>query len=114
SASRVSPVHPRDGGSLERTSSLGGNMKAILVSVGSLILGISLIQLANGYVGTLVGIRLAAAEVEPVITGVVTSAFFVGYAAGAVLCTRLIYGSAHIRAFAAFAALVAAAVLAQS
>jgi MFS family permease len=89
-------------------------MKATLASVGSLILGISLIQLANGYIGTLVGIRLAAAEVEPVITGLVTSAFFVGYAAGAVLCNRLIYRAGHIRAFAAFAALVAAAVLAQS
>src|SRR5215475_12708870 len=89
-------------------------MGVILASVGSLILGISLIQLANGYIGTLVGIRLAAAEVEPVITGVVTSAFFVGYAVGAVLCNRLIYRAGHIRAFAAFAAVVAAAVLAQS
>jgi MFS family permease len=83
----------------------------ILANVGSLILGISLIQLANGYIGTLVGIRLAAAEVEPVVTGLVTSAYFVGYAAGAVLCHRLIYRAGHIRAFAALAAIVAAAVL---
>jgi len=34
-------------------------MTGIVTAVGSLILGISLIQLANGYIGTLIGIRLA-------------------------------------------------------
>jgi len=86
-------------------------MTAIFATVGSLILGISLIQLANGYIGTLVSIRLAAAHVEPVVTGLVTSGFFFGYAAGAVLCHRLIYRAGHIRAFAAFSAIVAAGVL---
>src|SRR5215470_16775457 len=40
-------------------------MGGILATVASLILSISLIQLANGYIGTLIGIRLAAAHVEP-------------------------------------------------
>ena len=71
-------------------------MPAIVAAVGSLILGISLIQLANGYIGTLIGIRLAAASVEPVVTGIVTSAYFAGYAAGAVLCHRLIERAGHI------------------
>ncbi len=86
-------------------------MPAIIAAVGSLILGISLIQLANGYIGTLIGIRLAAASVEPVVTGIVTAAYFAGYTAGAVLCHRLIERAGHIRAFAAFAGMVAAAVL---
>ena len=85
-------------------------MSPMFTAVGSLILGISLIQLANGYVGTLIGIRLAE-EVEPVVAGVVTSAYFAGYATGAVFCPRLIDRIGHIRAFAAFAALVAAAFL---
>jgi hypothetical protein len=76
----------------------------ILAAVGSLILGISMIQLANGYVGTLVGIRLAIAQIEPIVAGVVTGAYFAGYAAGAVLCHRLIGRVGHIRASAAFAA----------
>jgi MFS family permease len=86
-------------------------MAGILAAVGSLILGISLIQLANGYVGTLIGIRLAAAHVEPIVAGIVTSAYFAGYAAGAILCNRLIGRTGHIRAFAAFAGLVTVAFL---
>jgi MFS family permease len=86
-------------------------MAGIAAAVGSLILGISLIQLANGYIGTLIGIRLAEAHVDPVVTGIVTSAYFAGYALGAALCHRLIGRAGHIRAFAALAALVAAAFL---
>jgi MFS family permease len=86
-------------------------MSAILAAVGSLILGISLIQLANGYMGTLIGVRLGAANLEPVVTGLITSAYFAGYATGALLCRRLIERAGHIRAFAAFAALVAASIL---
>jgi MFS family permease len=86
-------------------------MSAILAAVGSLILGISLIQLANGYIGTLISVRLGAAHLEPVITGIITSAYFAGYATGALLCHRLIERAGHIRAFAAFSALVAASIL---
>jgi MFS family permease len=86
-------------------------MGGIFAAVGSLILGISLIQLANGYIGTLIGVRLAAEHIEPVVAGIVTSAYFAGYAAGAVLCNRLIDRTGHIRAFSAFAALVTAALL---
>ena len=86
-------------------------MTGLFAAVGSLVVAISLIQLANGYMGTLISIRLAGAQVEPLITGIVTSAYFVGYAAGAATCHRLIGRAGHIRAFAAFAALVAAAFL---
>ena len=89
-------------------------MAGTLTAVGSLILSISLIQLANGYIGTLIGIRLAAAHIEPVIAGIITSAYFAGYAAGAVLCNRLIDRTGHIRAFAAFAALVTVTLLGYS
>jgi MFS family permease len=86
-------------------------MVDVLTAVGSLVLGISLVQLANGYVGTLIGIRLAVAHVEPIMAGIVTSAFFAGYAVGAVFCNRLINRAGHIRAFAAFAGLVTATLL---
>jgi len=86
-------------------------MAGILTAVGSLILGISLIQLANGYIGTLIGIRLATAQVDPLVTGIVTAAYFAGYTVGAAFCQRLIGRAGHIRAFSAFAAVTAAAVL---
>jgi MFS family permease len=79
--------------------------------LGSLIIGISLIQLANGYTGTLIGIRLGAATLAPIVAGIVMSAYFAGYATGAVLCGPLIDRVGHIRAFAALSAIVAAALL---
>jgi MFS family permease len=87
------------------------DIAGILAAVGSLVLGISLIQLANGYIGTLIGIRLALAHIDPVVVGCVTSAYFVGYVAGAELCNRLIERTGHIRAFSAFSALITAALL---
>ena len=86
-------------------------MDRIFAAQGSLILGISLVQLVNGYMGTLVGIRVASAGAAPLETGIVTSAFFFGYAIGSVLCKGIIQRSGHIRAFAAFAAAVAIAIL---
>ncbi len=86
-------------------------MYQILAAQGSLILGISLVQLVNGYMGTLVGLRLASAGTEAMRTGIVTSAFFFGYAIGSVLCKEIIQRSGHIRAFAAFAAMVAIGIL---
>ncbi|MBA4098664.1 MAG: MFS transporter [Rhodospirillum sp.] len=86
-------------------------MGRILAAQGSLIIGISLVQLVNGYMGTLVGIRLASAGTDAFVTGIVTSAFFCGYVTGSILCKVVIQNSGHIRAFAAFAATVAIAVL---
>jgi MFS family permease len=86
-------------------------MYQILAAQGSLILGISLVQLVNGYMGTLVGIRISSAGTDALATGIVTSAFFFGYAIGSVLCKHVIQRSGHIRAFASFAALVAIAIL---
>lgn len=86
-------------------------MRRIFAAQGSLILGISLVQLVNGYMGTLVGVRVAAAQADPLQTGIVTSAFFFGYAIGSVLCKGIIQRSGHIRAFSAFAAAVAIGVL---
>lgn len=86
-------------------------MVGIIAAVGSLILGISLVQLANGYTGTLIGIRLATARLDPLVIGIITSAYFAGYVAGAVLCHRLIGRIGHIRAFAACGGILSAAIL---
>ncbi|HVM82408.1 MAG TPA: MFS transporter [Candidatus Binatia bacterium] len=86
-------------------------MRRAFASQASLIVGISLVQLVNGYMGTLVGIRLAAAGTDAVGTGIVSSAFFLGYAVGSVRSKAIIQRAGHIRAFAAFAALVAFAIL---
>jgi MFS family permease len=86
-------------------------MFRIFAAQGSLILGISLVQLVNGYMGTLVGLRLSSGGTEAMTTGIVTSAFFFGYAIGSVRCKAIIQRSGHIRAFATFAATVAIGIL---
>src|SRR4030095_14645104 len=53
-------------------------------------------------------------NLEPVVTGFVTSAYFAGYATGALLCHRLIERAGHIRALSAFAALLGAALPSQA
>jgi|SRR5688572_11646107 len=88
-----------------------GKTTAVLWSEAPLIAGISLIQLVNGYIGTLIGVRLGSAGVEPLAIGIVTFGFFVGYVIGSLLCDRLIQRTGHIRAFSTFAAIEAISIL---
>jgi MFS family permease len=88
-----------------------GKTTAVLRSEAPLIAGISLIQLVNGYIGTLIGLRLVAAGVDPLAIGIVTSGFFIGYVIGSLLCDRLIQRTGHIRAFSTFAAIEAISIL---
>jgi MFS family permease len=75
--------------------------------IGELIIAASLIQLANGFFGTFVSLRVAIENFEA--AGLVLSAYFAGFTLGALRCGKIIERVGHIRAFAAFAGLVAAA-----
>jgi MFS family permease len=75
--------------------------------IGTIVAATSLIQLANGFFGTLVSLRVA---IESFSTpGLVLSAYFAGFTLGALRCGRMIERIGHIRAYAAFAGSVAAA-----
>lgn len=52
---------------------------AALFTIGTTILGIALVQLANGYLGTLVSMSTASAGFAPAITGIVLAAYYGGY-----------------------------------
>jgi MFS family permease len=78
-------------------------------AIGTLILATSLIQLANGFFGTLISLRVAIEDFGPTLAGVVLSSYFAGFTLAAVCCGRIIERIGHIRAYAAFAGLVAAA-----
>ena len=78
-------------------------------AIGTLILATSLIQLANGFFGTLVSLRVAMEDFGSTLAGVVLSSYFAGFTLAAVRCGRVIERVGHIRAYAAFAGLVAAA-----
>jgi MFS family permease len=80
---------------------------SIHTQIGTLVTATSLIQLANGFFGTFVSLRVAIENFDA--PGLVLSAYFAGFTLGAFRCGRIIERVGHIRAYAAFAGLVAAA-----
>ena len=81
---------------------------SIRTQLGMLVIATSLVQLANGFFGTFVSLRVAMESFE--VPGLVLSAYFAGFTLGAFRCSRIIERIGHIRAYAAFSGLVAAAV----
>jgi len=83
-----------------------GSMRA---QIGTLILATSGIQIANSFFTTLISLRVAIEDFEATMAGLVLSSYFAGYTLGAVRSGRIIERIGHIRAYAAFAAVVIAA-----
>lgn len=77
----------------------------------TLILGISIVSLANALLGTLVSMTLSAHGVGNAGVGVVMSCYWLGYIVSALTTGMVIERIGHIRAFTAFAATVAVSVL---
>ena len=80
-----------------------------MAAVSTLIIAISIFQLANGFFGTLVSLRVSVEQFTVPFGGLILSSYFAGYTVGAVRCGRIIERIGHIRAFAAFAGLIASA-----
>jgi MFS family permease len=80
---------------------------SIRTQIGTLVIATSLVQLANGFFGTLVSLRVAIEHFDA--PGLVLSAYFGGFTLGALGCGRVIERIGHIRAYAAFAGVVAVA-----
>ena len=83
---------------------LGRSMRT---EIGELVIAASIVQLANGFFGTFVSLRVAIENFDA--AGLVLSAYFGGFTVGALRSGKIIERIGHIRAFAAFAGLVAAA-----
>lgn len=81
--------------------------ESLRAQLGTLIIATSLIQLSNGFFGTFVSLRVAIENFD--VPGLVLSSYFAGFTLGALRCGRIIERIGHIRAYAAFAGLVAAA-----
>ncbi|WP_163649180.1 MFS transporter [Modicisalibacter sp. 'Wilcox'] len=75
------------------------------------LLGLFILGIGNGFLATLITLRLDAAGASAPTIGWVSSAYFIGLAIGAVLNDRLLLRIGHIRAYAGFASLVAVTVL---
>jgi MFS family permease len=83
----------------------------LVSSIFSLLLGIGIILVGSGFLGTLLGMRAVVENFSEVVTGLVMSAYFLGFIAGAYVCPPLINRVGHIRAFAAMAAVASSAIL---
>jgi len=83
-----------------------------MAAISTLIIAISIFQLANGFFGTLVSLRVSVEAFRVPFGGLILSSYYAGYTVGAVLCGRIIERIGHIRAFAVFAGLTASAVAA--
>ena len=81
-----------------------GSLRA---QIGTLILATSVVQLAGGFFGTFVSMRVAAENFDA--AGLVLGSYFAGATVGALRSDRIIERIGYIRAYAAFAGLVAAA-----
>lgn len=77
------------------------------------LLGLFILGIGNGYLTSLVSIRLDAFGESQVVVGWVSSAYFIGLGVGAMLNDRLLLAIGHIRAYGSFASLVAVTVLLQ-
>jgi MFS family permease len=87
------------------------SMKAVLLSITPLLLAVFLLALGSGLLGTLLSVRLAVAAVDPLTAGAVMSAYFVGLFAGSMIMQRWIVSVGYIRTYAAFSAILSAALL---
>lgn len=86
-------------------------MRAVLALFGALLAATALLNIANGSLFTLIGLRLAG-NVEPSTVGIIASGHFIGLLAGSFTATAIIGRVGHIRAFTVFAAIACCAVIA--
>lgn len=77
----------------------------------ALLAGASLIVLGTGLLSTALALLADALGFPSTLTGVVMSAYFAGYVLGTYACPSIVMRAGHVRAFSAFAATAAAAVL---
>jgi MFS family permease len=73
--------------------------------ISALVLATSGVQLAVGFLGTFISLRVPLENFSSTMSALVLSAYFAGYTIGAVCSTRIIERVGHIRAYAALAGL---------
>lgn len=86
-------------------------MLAAIAPVRSLLLAIFMLMAGSGFMATLLGLRLDQAGQSTIVIGMVATAYFAGLVIGALRAGRIVRRVGHIRAFAAFVALLSASTL---
>src|SRR5262249_13686393 len=87
---------PCRGQKRRRPMPAGGSMR---IQIGELVIATSIVQLANGFFGTFISLRVAIEDFDA--AGLVLSAYFAGFTVGALRAGKIIERIGHIRAYAA-------------
>jgi MFS family permease len=82
---------------------------SIRAAIGTLIVATSIVQLANGFFGTFISLRVVLEGFAATPAGLVLSSYFAGFTVGALRCGPIIERIGHIRAYAAFGGVAVAA-----
>ncbi|MBT8456526.1 MAG: MFS transporter, partial [Alphaproteobacteria bacterium] len=86
-------------------------MIQVLGASWALLLGLSLLMLGNGMMGTLMGIRGGIEGFSTFEMSIVTSAYFVGFLGGSRMAPEMIRRVGHVRVFAALGSFISAALI---
>jgi len=86
-------------------------MLAFVAPVRSLLISIFVLMAGSGFMSTLLSLRLERVGESIIVIGAVAAAYFVGLVIGAMRAGRVVRRVGHIRAFAAFVALLSASTL---
>jgi MFS family permease len=94
----------RNGWLIHKAQTMTPTILTLLGGLGVLLAGI-------GLLGTLLGVRATTAAFNNLEIGLIMGGYYAGYIMGTLLVPRLIRNVGHVRCFAAFAAMAAAASL---
>lgn len=86
-------------------------MNAVVNALFALLLGTSLFVTGSGLLGTALALGANSLGYSSSLTALVMSAYFAGYVVGIYVCPKIVMRAGHVRAFSAFAATAASAVL---
>lgn len=86
-------------------------MRAVLSSIGALLISAAILLAGGGLLGTLVAVSAELNGFPIVAIGFLTSAYFAGFMAGCLTTPFLVKRVGHVRVFAALSSLVAACAL---
>ena len=86
-------------------------MGKILKNSWALFTGYGIIMIAFGFQGNLLGVRSVIEDFSLLATGILMSAYFIGYFIGANIVPNLVARVGHVRVFAAFASMASLSIL---
>ena len=89
-------------------------LKQTLFPIWSLLFGIAILTMASALQSSLIGIRASIRSFNTSATGLIMSAYYLGFIIGSLLVPNWIKNVGHIRVFAAVASLASITILMQS